>query len=238
MSKVEPYVPPGDYELPPIVGVQNGLILFASIAFALLFAERGLYEYLSAPRIATADAAIAIALSGLLVFVGMLASFLLPARAMPESDQTRWIPHTLEFLLGQGGIAVACVVISFAAALVVHVYIAQLDLMRTAWLLRDDFMYIVLAAFIYHGFVLFVRYLGFLYQTGGADKLKVIAFEVAAMALLLIMGLYVYTMDTVQILRAGPNEGLLALHLVVRDILLAIMVGYIITWQIGRAGDH
>lgn len=238
MSKIVPQVPPGDYELPPIVGAHNGLILVSSLAFALLFAERSLYEHLSAPRLSGSDATLIVALSALVVFAGMLASFVLPPIIMPEGDQSRWIPHTMNFLFGEGAISLVCVGVSFTVAVLLQMLLAAGDLGRIAWLLRDGFMYLALATIIYHGYVTFVRYLGFLYQTGGADKTKVIAFQVSALTLLLVIGLYQYTVDLIQILRAGPGQGLLVLHLTVRDIWLAIMVGIIVIWQLGRAGDH
>jgi hypothetical protein len=238
VPKVEPYVPPGDYELPPIVGAHNGLILFSSVAFSILFAERGWYAYLTSERLSASSAALVIVAATLVVFAGMLASFYLPVRLMPEGDQRRWIPHTLNFLFGQAGISAMCVAAAFLLALAMHIYLVAPDLLAIAWLVRDEFMYLVLGVLIYHGFITFVRYLGFLYQTGGADKLKVISFEVAALAFIVIFGLYQYTVDLLQILRIQPDQGLLALHLTLRDIWLAVMVGVILMWQISRAGDH
>jgi hypothetical protein len=37
---------------------------------------------------------------------------------------------------------------------------------------------------------------------------------------------------------ARADQGLLAMHLTVRDIWMAVLVGMIFIWQIGRAGDH
>ena len=238
MSKVEPYVPPGDYELPPIAGKHNVFILISSLAFAILFVERGIYAHLADGQRSDTVAAVAIALSALVVFAGFMASFHLPPRLMPEGDQTRWIPHTLNFLIGQLGIAVACVVVACVAALVMDLYLVYPNLMAMTWLIRDGFMYLALGALVYQGFVTFVRYLGFLYQTGGADKLKVISFELAATVFIVVFGLYQYTVDLMQVLAARPDQGLLALHLTLRDIWLAVMVGIIFLWQIGRAGDH
>ena len=119
-----------------------------------------------------------------------------------------------------------------------YAYLVYPNLMALSWLIRDGFLYLALGALIYQGFVTFVRYLGFLYQTGGADKLKVIAFEVGATAFVLIFGLYQYTVDLMQVLGARPDQGLLAMHLTIRDIWSAVMVGIIFIWQIGRAGDH
>ena len=238
MPKVEPYVPPGDYELPAIVGKHNAFILVACLGFAVLFSERGLYAHLADGQRTAPVAALAIGLAGLVVFLGFLASFYLPGRMMPEGDQTRWIPHTLNFLIGQLGIAVACVTISSTIALALYIYLVYPNLLAIAWLIRDGFLYLALGALIYQGFITFVRYLGFLYQTGGADKLKVISFELAATIFVVILGLYQYTVDLLQVLAARPDQGLLALHLTVRDIWLAVLVGIIFVWQIGRAGDH
>ena len=54
----------------------------------------------------------------------------------------------------------------------------------------------------------------------------------------MVMGLYQLTIDTVQVLGAGPEQGLLALHLTFKDIWLTFLVGLIYVFQISRAGDH
>jgi hypothetical protein len=220
------------------VGKHNGFILLSSLGFALLFAERGLYAHLAGNQRNPTAAAAIIALSALLVFAGFMAAFRLPIRLMPEDDQTRWIPHTLDFLIGQLGIMVGCVASAIVLAIALYIYLVYPDLLAISWLLRDGFLYLALGAFVYPGFVTFVRYLGFLYQTGGADRLKIITFEVGATVFIAVFGLYQYTVDMIQVLRAGPDEGLLALHLTVRDIWLAALVALIFVWQIGRAGDH
>jgi len=238
VPKVEPYVPPGNYELPAVAGKSDGFIVLSSLGFLILFTERGLYAHLTDGQRSATVAAIILALSAVVVFVGFLASFYLPGRLMPEHDQTRWIPHTLNFLVGQMVIAVTCMLVAGAIAIGLYVYLVYPNLLAIAWLLRDGFLYVALGALVYQGFVLFVRYLGFLYQTGGAARRKVITFEVGATAFILIVGLYQYTVDTVQILAARPEQGLLALHLTTRDIWLALMIALIYGWQIGRAGDH
>lgn len=238
MPPVVPYVPPGDYELPPVAGKHNGFIVVSSLAFVILFTERGIYAHLSDGQRSGTVAAVIIALSALIIFAGFMASFYLPRRLMPEGDQTRWIPHTLNFLIGQLGIAVGCVTLACVLTLSMYAYLVYPNLMALSWLIRDGFLYLAMGTLIYQGFVTFVRYLGFLYQTGGADKLKVIAFEVGATAFVLIFGLYQYTVDLMQVLGARPDQGLLAMHLTIRDIWMAVMVGIIFIWQIGRAGDH
>lgn len=238
MPQVEPYVPPGDYELPPIVGRHNGFIWLSSAAFALLFIERGIYTHLADGVRSGQTAAVVVAASAMLIFVGMLASFHLPVRLLPETDQSRWIPHTLNFLLRQLAISVACVAVASALAIAMFVYLVYPHLLATSWLLRDGLLYLALGGLVYPGFVTFVRYVGFLYQTGGADRLKIITFEVAATVFIVVFGLYQYTVDLAQVLMARPDQGLLALHLTVRDILLAALVALIFVWQIGRAGDH
>jgi len=233
-----PHVPPGEYGLPSLPGKHDRFIVLSSAGFAVLFAERGVYAHLADGQRANAMAALLIAAATVIVFVGFLASFYLPRRLMPEDDQTRWIPHTMNFIMGQLAVSLACVAVSFSVAIALYVYLVAPSLLATAWLLRDGFMYLGLGALIYHGYVGFVRYLGFLYQTGGADRLKVIVFELGATVFILIFGLYQYTVDLVQVISARPEQGLLALHLTLRDIWLALLVVLIYVWQIGRAGDH
>ena len=238
MPPVVPYVPPGDYELPSIAGKHDGFIVISSLAFVVLYAERGIYAHLADGVRGAGAAAVVVALASLVIFLGFLASFYLPPRLMPEADQTRWIPHTLNFLIGQLCVSVACVVASSVIALGLFIYLVYPNLLAISWLVRDGFLYLALGALIYHGFVIFVRYLGFLYQTGGADKLKVISFELGATVFVVLLGLYQYTIDLIQVMGARPEQGLLALHLTIRDIWLAAMVVIIFVWQIGRAGDH
>jgi hypothetical protein len=238
MPETVPSVPPGEYTLMSMPGKHDSFIVVSALIFALLFGEEGVYTYLAYGQASTTGAAALIGLSMIVVFAGFLASFYLPRVVMPEGDQTKWIPHTLNFLFGQVGISVCCVAIAFTAAILLFIPLAGGDLIAISWLIRDGFMYIVLGILVYHGFILFVRYLNFLYQSGGADKLKVISFEVGATVFLLIFGLYQYTVDLLRVIAASPNQGILALHLTLRDIILAVLVLIIYTFQFSRAGDH
>lgn len=238
MPKVEPQVPPGDYELPPIAGRHNGFVVATALLFVVLFLERGLYAFAGAGRRSAGEAAVALALSAVLIFLGVLASFYLPSRLRPEGDQTRWIPHTLDFLLGQWAIAGAAIAAAALATLLLFAYLVYPDTYALASLIQDIVGYTALAVLIYHGFVTFVRYQGFLYQTGGADRGKTIAFEVGGAFFMVLIGLYMYTIDTVKLLNAGPGAGLLAMHLTFAHVWLGLMLALIFIWQIGRAGDH
>ncbi len=224
--------------MPPIVGRHDAFITLSSLAFAILFTERGIYAHLADGERDGQTAALILALGALVIFGGFLASFYVPPLLCDERDPQAWHPHTLAFLLRQYGISVMCVVSSGLVTLALFVYLLSPNVLAIARLLWDTFMYVTLGVLVYHGFVTFARYLGFLYQTGGVDKLKVIAFEVASGVFLCVIGLYQHTIDLVQVMQAGPEQGLLALHLTVRDIWLAVMIGFIYVWQIGRVGDH
>jgi len=130
VPKVEPYVPPGNYELPAVAGKSDGFIVLSSLGFLILFTERGLYAHLTEGQRSATVATIILALSAVVVFVGFLASFYLPGRLMPEHDQTRWIPHTLNFLVGQMVIAVTCMLVAGAIAIGLYVYLVY----PTCWL--------------------------------------------------------------------------------------------------------
>ncbi len=238
MPEAVPSVPPGNYVLPPVAGKFDAIIVFSSIAFTLLYTELGVYLSLAYSQRSAQAAAIVIALSTLIIFVGFLAAFYLPCRLLPEGDQTCWIPHTLNFLASQAVIAVVCIVAACVPVTMLYIYLVYPNLIAITWVLRDSFLYMAIAALIYQGFILFIRYVGFLYQTGGADRLKIITFEIGATVFIAIMGLYLSTIDTMRVLGAGPAQGLLALHLTIRDMLLAIVVAIIYLFQFSRAGDH
>jgi hypothetical protein len=231
-------VPPGDFVLPPIAGQYDGIIVVSSITFTLLYTELGVYLSLAYSRRSAQAAALVIGLSTLIIFAGFLASYYAPSRLMPEGNQADWMPYTLNFLGRQSIIGGTCVIASCAVVTLLYGYLVYPELIAITWLLRDSFLYIAVGALVYQGFVLFIRYVGLLYQTGGSDKLKVMAFEIGAAAFIAIMGLYQYTIDTMRVLQASPAQGLLALHLTMRDILLAIVVTIIYLFQFSRAGDH
>jgi len=220
------------------VGRHDAFITLSSLAFAILFTERGIYAHLADGERDGQTAALVLALGALVIFGGFLASFYVPPLLCDERDRQAWHPHTLAFLLRQYSISVMSVVSSSLVTLGLYMYLVYPNLLAMARLLWDTFMYMALGVLVYHGFVTFARYLGFLYQTGGADKTKVIAFESVSGLFLCIVALYQHTVDLVQVMQAGPEQGLLALHLTVRDIWLAVMIGYIFVWQLGRVGDH
>jgi hypothetical protein len=238
MPKVVPKIPPGDYDLPSIAGKHDGFILISSLAFVILFVERGIYSVVAEGQRSAFTSALVVGLAAVVVFIGYLASFYLPRRIMREDIQSNWLPHTLNFLFGQYAVSVLFVALASIVATGLFIYLVYPGLLAIAWLIRDGFIYLVLGALIYHGFLTFVRYVGFLYQTGGDDRLKIITFEVAVTIFIVVIGLYQYTVDLAQVLAATAAQGSLALHLTIRDLLLAAMVFIIFAFQISRTGDH
>jgi len=225
--------------LPPIAGKHNAFIAITCIMFTILFIERGVYTYLSSGLpLSPIHIASVLALAALVAFVGVYGSFVLPGRLLPDGEPGCYLQHTLDLLFRQWAVAAACIGLSGVVILSLYATLVWPDLLSLAHLTQDVFTYTVLGAVIYHGFITYVRYLGLLYQTRQDDRLKVATFQVGTGVFLTVMGLYQWTMDQIQVLTARPEQGLLAVHLVGRDIWLGVMVLFIFAWQLGRTGDH
>jgi hypothetical protein len=225
--------------IPAPVEKYRGFVLFASLAFPLLYAELGIFHALAHstdPVLATAIIATVFVLTAL-VYV---ASFTIPARVRrdPAGDLP---PQVLELLFRHWAGAAGIIFAGAAAALALYLYMTELDLVAAYNLLKDLSIYAV-AGCALHGLLLYVRYAAYLYHVHQEDRFKMIVATVGIGVLLVVFTLYLFTLEIVHLGRLeaahDPQVGLVGLHIYGRGLFLAGVAFAAYAWHIRWLGDH
>jgi hypothetical protein len=224
--------------IPTPLNKYRGFVLASSLAFALLYAELGVFHTLAQGWAGAAAAIIVVALA--LTFSAYLVSFAVPPHIYrnPRGDSP---PQVLELLFRHWTIGAGIILVGTAAVLGLYLYLTSLDLIAAYNLLKDLAIY-ALTGCGFHGLLLYVRYAAYLYQVHQEDRLKMIAATIGVGVLLTALTLYLFTLDVMHLskleMARDPQVGLIGLHVYGRGFLLAGMAFAAYAWHIRWIGDH
>lgn len=224
-------------DLAPILKQHRPFAILSSLGLALLYAEEGWASHSFWPARSTNDAAVLIALVTLTTFVGYLISFLLPPRLVADTwDHPRAWGILSQVTAWSMGITIAVNVVAFALLL----YLVDVNLVATYNLLRDVYIYTLVAMLFFHGLLLYVRYMEHLYQTPGfVQPIKVVASSVGIAIVLLVVAGFLFTLDLHRLQLAPPaQEGLIGLHVYLRSLYLLTLILGAYAWHLRWIADH
>lgn len=232
----EPTIP----HIPTPLEKYRGFVLFASLAFAVLYAELGVFHVLRQGTTDRLMSAVVIAVAFVLVYFVYLGSFAIPAliyRA-PRGDLP---PQVLELLFQHLTMAAGIVLAGTVVVLGLYLYLTDLNLVAAYNLLKDLAVYAV-AGCAFHALMLYVRYAAYLYLVHQEDRLKMIVATAGIGGLLVVFTIYLFTLEIMHLsgLEAArdPQVGLVGLHVYGRGLLLAGMAFAAYAWHIRWVGDH
>lgn len=217
----------------------RGFILFASLAFPLLYAELGIFHALARGTDGML-AVVTIATVFILTVVIYVASFTIPSfvHRDPAGDLP---PQVLELLFRHWVVAAGLILAGTAGALGLYLYMTGLDLIAAYNLLKDLSVYAI-AGCALHGLLLYVRYVSYLYFVHQEDRFKMVVATIAIGVLLVVFTLYLFTMDILHLGRlevaSDPQVGLVGLHIYGRGLFLAGVAFAAYAWHIRWIGDH
>ncbi len=224
-------------DLVPILKQHRPFAWFSSFGLALLYAEEAWASYNIWPRRALDQALLMVALVTAIASAGYLLSFLAPPLLVSETwDHSRAWGVFSNVTAWSAGITVAVNVLVLGCLL----YLVDLDLVATYTLLRDLYVYTFSAILFFHGMLLYVRYMTFLYRTPGhLQPTKVIATSAAVGVLILIVVGFLFTLDIRHLETALPSEeGMLGLHVYGRFLYLLSLLLAAYAWHLRWIADH
>ncbi len=224
-------------ELVPILKQHRQFAILASFGLALLYAEEGWASYSFWSHRPLNQALLLIAVIMLIAFVGYLISFLFPPTLVSATwDHPRPWGVFSNVAAWSAGITIGVNVIAYAALL----YLVQFDLTASYNLLRDIYVYTLFGMIFFHGMLLYVRYMHYLYSMPDfIQPIKVIAVSVGLGIVMLIVGGFLFLLDLYHFENApAAIQPLLGLHVYARALYALTLALAAYAWHLRWIADH
>ncbi|MBI4785762.1 MAG: hypothetical protein HY782_01785 [Chloroflexi bacterium] len=224
-------------DLAPILKQHRPFAIYSSFALALLYLEEAWSASSFWSPHGSNEASVLIVLVTLVAFVGYMLSFLVPPMLVAETwDHPRAWGVLSNVTAWSAGITVAVNALIFVLLL----YLVSFNLVATYNLLRDIYIYTLVALLFFHGLLLYVRYMTYLYQTPGfVQPLKVVAASVGIGMVILVVAGFLFTLDLRRLELAPPaQEGMLGLHVYLRSLYLLTLIIAAYAWHLRWIADH
>ncbi len=224
-------------ELIPLLKQHRPFAVASSLGLALLYAEEAWASFNFWPHRSLNTAVILIVFVTLIAFIGYLASFLIPPLLVAETWNH---PRAWGVLTNVAAWSIGIVIPLNAILLVLLLYLVDFNLVASYNLLRDLYIYTLVAMLFFHGLLLYVRYMTVLYQTPNfVQPIKVVAASVGLGVLVLVVAGFLFTLDLHRLDMASPSEeGMLGLHVYARSLYLLTLILAAYGWHLRWIADH
>jgi hypothetical protein len=224
-------------ELVPILKMHRPFAVLASLGLAGLYAEEGWASYaLWSHRTPNEAAAIVIAIV-LIALIGYLISFFVPPMRVNENwnyPRPWGVFSTITAM--SGAITVVFNIIIYILLL----SLVDFDLTASYMLLRDIYVYTALGLLFFHGFLLYIRYMHYLYSVPGfVQPMKVIAVSAGSGLVLLAAAGFLFLLDLYHWSSAPVAvQPIMGLHIYVRAIYALTLALTAYAWHFRWIADH
>lgn len=224
-------------DLLPTLKQHRPFAILSSVGLALLYAELSWASFLFWSARALDEAVTLTAIITLLAFVGYLISFFVPPMLVRETWNH---PRAWGVLSNVTAWSVGITIVLNLAEFGLLLYLVNFDLVASYNLLRDVYVYTFFALLFFHGLLLYVRYVTFLYQTPDhAQPLKVVAASLGVGLLLLFVGGFLFLIDLYHLEKTSAAlQGLMGLHVYGRGLYLFTLAIAAYAWHLRWLADH
>lgn len=225
-----------EIDLTPILREHRPFAVLASFALALLYTEEAWAGYNFWPHRPLSEAAPLVVSITLIALMGYLTSFFFPPTLIKTWDHPRPWGVLINLAAWSAGIVAGINVILFALLL----YLVQFDLTASSTLLRDIYVYTLFGMVLFHGFLLYVRYMHYLYQVPDyVQPMKVISVSVGMGIVILVGGAFLFLLDLYDFGHAPEAmQPMLGLHIYVRALYSLTLALAAYAWHLRWIGDH
>lgn len=232
-----PTASPTEEDVIPSIGLKHPIfLLISSLGFAALYAEMLFFaatyygNNLSGPL----NVGLMVGIF-LLTFVVVYASFTLPHRRY-RPRFNNYSP--IIFLATQWTMSMMMILGATAAAFVAGIFLVDGKLDAVGELLRSYALYAIVAMLVFHGLVVYVRYVRFLYEREMHESYKIVSLAGIVTVVVLVVTLYLLQFDLGRMGGNLPNQGWLSLHLSIRDVILLGLTFFVFLWHATALADH
>ena len=224
-------------DLMPTLKQHRPFAIFSSFGLALLYTELSWASYNFWSKRSCDEAVMLTALTTLIALGGYLISFFVPPMLVRETwDHPRAWGVFSNVTIWSVGITVVLNMIELAFLL----YLVGFNLVASYNLLRDIYVYTFFAMLFFHGLLLYVRYVTFLYQTPDhVQPLKVIASSLGVGLVILFVGGFLFLIDLYHLENAPATlQGVMGLHVYGRGLYLCTLATAAYAWHLRWIADH
>ena len=225
------------HELTPYLQRHRWFAVASSFGLALLYAEEGWATAQFWSNRPGGDARNIVILLTLVTLVGYLISFLIPPRLVNPSWK---YARAWGIFSRVTSISLAVTVFTNVIAFVLLIYLVDGNLYATFNLLRDIYVYTLFGLIIFHGLLLYVRYIQYLYNAFGAPPpQKVISTSAGVAVLILLMVGFLYVGDLRHLESVAiADQGLVGVHTYARALYLFTLMLAAYGWHFKWIADH
>lgn len=222
--------------IPPINQKHPLFLVITSFGFAALYAELLFFAATYYGNSLGIGLNIAVIAGVFVVSFGVVyASFTLPHRYY----RTRFHDYSpIIFLVVQWTLSVIMLLVMAGLDFWAGIFLVDGKLDAVGELLRSIALYSLAVIILFHGLVVYVRYVRFLYEREMHESYKIVSFAGITAAVVLILTLYLLQFDLGRMGGSLPNQGWLALHLTIRVIVLLSLTIYVFVWHATVLADH
>jgi hypothetical protein len=234
---VSPPTNPDEEDVIPAIGLKHPVFLFiSSIGFAALYAEMLFFAATYYGNSLSAGLNIGLIAGIFLLMLGLIyASFVLPHRRY-RARFNNYSP--IIFLATQWTMSILLILAGSIAAFVAGIFLVDGKLEAVGELLRAFALYAIVVMIVFHGLVIYVRYVRFLYEREMHESYKIVSLAGISTVVVLVVTLFLLQFDLGRMGGNLSNQGWLSLHLSIRDVTLIGLTFFVFLWHATALADH
>jgi hypothetical protein len=225
--------------LPAVSTKHPTFVIITALAFAFLYAELIVFIPLYYNRLTLENSTVWLVAGGVFALIGISvwASFSLPHRLYFPRIK-RYSP--IIFLMREWAVGAIILIVASLISIGAGIYLIGGNLEAIAEMIRAFGLYALVLNVLFHGMVLFARYVRYLYDRNLDQSYKVVSVAGGAALVVLVMSIYLFSQDFSRMASASgtADAGLLMLHLSLRGIFLLSICIYCIAWLFSVLADH
>jgi hypothetical protein len=231
-----PEVNLSEIDYAPIMKDHRPFAILSSFGLALLYAEEAWAAYNLWSHRPSNEAALLLAAITVIAFVGYLISFFFP----PTLVKTWGRPHPWVFFSNLAAWSAGITAAVNAIIFLLMLYLVQFDITASYNLLRDIYVYTIFGMVFFHGMLLYIRYMQYLYQMPDfIQPMKVISASVGMGIVLVGGGAFLFLLDLYNLGNASAAiQPILGLHTYVRSLYAVTLALGAYAWHLRWIGDH
>jgi len=225
-----------EIDLVPILREHRPFAVLSSFALALLYTEEAWSSYSFWSHRPLNDAAVLTVSITLVALIGFLFSFFFPPTLIKTWDHPRpWGVFSNLAAWSAGIVAVTNVVLYGLL-----IYLVQFDFTASYNLLRDVYVYTLFGMVFFHGLLLYVRYMHYLYQMPDfVQPIKVISASVGMGVVMLVVAAFLFLLDLYHFENAPAGiQPMLGLHVYARALYAFTLGLAAYAWHLRWIADH